>query len=119
VQNFPHYRALTYEYADLLLNNREAKDAVKLLDDQINSHPMDTRLYDLEARAYHQLSEPLEEHRAEAYSYAWQGNLPAAMMQLQIAKRSGGSFYQLSIIESDIRDLGAMLADQEKGKKRK
>jgi beta-barrel assembly-enhancing protease len=119
VQNFPQCRALIYEYADLLLNDKQAGTAVKLLDDQITSHPMDTTLYDLEARAYNQLHNPLEQHRAQAYSFAWQGNLRAAMLQLEIAKRSGGSFYQLSIVESDMHDLRAMLEDQQKGKKTK
>ena len=114
VQNFPQCRALIYEYVDLLLNNKQAETAVKLLDDQVIIHPMDTTLYDLQARTYHQLNNPLEQHRAQAYSFAWQGDLPAAMLQLDLAKRSGGSFYQLSIIESDIRDLKAMQAEQTK-----
>ncbi len=114
VQNFPQCRALIYEYVDLLLNNKQAETAVKLLDDQVVIHPMDTTLYDLQARTYHQLNNPLEQHRAQAYSFAWQGDLPAAMLQLDLAKRSGGNFYQLSIIESDIRDLKAMQAEQTK-----
>ena len=50
----------------------------------------------------------LEQHQAQAYSYAWQGNLYAAMEQLEMAKQAGGSFYQLSTIESDLRELRAM-----------
>ena len=116
VQNFPQYRALIYEYVDLLLNNNQADAAIKLLTDQVTLHPMDTTLYDLEARAYHQMHNPLEQHRAQAYSLAWQGNLPDAIMQLEIAKREGGSFYQLSIIESDLRELHEMQDEQTKKK---
>ncbi len=116
VQNFPQYRALIYEYVDLLLNNNQADAAIKLLTDQVTLHPMDTTLYDLEARAYHQMHNPLEQHRAQAYSLAWQGNLPDAIMQLEIAKREGGSFYQLSIIESDLRELHGMQDEQTKKK---
>ena len=116
VQNFPQYRALIYEYVDLLLNNNQADAAIKLLTDQVTLHPMDTTLYDLEARAYHQMHNPLEQHRAQAYSLAWQGNLPDAIMQLEIAKREGGSFYQLSIIESDLRELHGMQEEQTKKK---
>ncbi len=118
VQNFPNYRALIYEYVDLLLNDKQPDAAVKLLTEQVTLHPMDTTLYDLEARAYHQMHNPLEQHRAQAYSMAWQGNLPDAIMQLEIAKREGGSFYQLSIIESDLRDLRSMQDDQAKKKKK-
>ena len=51
----------------------------------------------------------LEQHQAQAYSYAWQGNLYAAIEQLEMAKQAGGSFYQLSAIESDLRELRGML----------
>ena len=78
--------------------------------------PTDTTLYDLEARAYHQMHNSLEQHRAQAYSLAWQGNLPDAIIQLEIAKREGGSFYQLSIIESDLRELHEMQDEQTKKK---
>lgn len=105
VQNFPQHRALTYDYADLLLQDNQAETALKLLSEQVSLHPTDTRLYDLQARAYAMQGKALEEHQALAYSYAWQGNLYAAMEQLEMAKQAGGSFYQLSSIESDLREL--------------
>jgi predicted Zn-dependent protease len=55
------------------------------------------------------LGKTLEQHQAQAYSYAWQGNLRAAMEQLEMAKQAGGSFYQLSTIESDLRELRELL----------
>jgi predicted Zn-dependent protease len=105
VLNFPQHRALTYDYADLLLQDNQAETALKLLSEQVGLHPTDTRLYDLQARAYAMQGKALEEHQALAYSYAWQGNLYAAMEQLEMAKQAGGSFYQLSSIESDLREL--------------
>ena len=105
VLNFPQHRALTYDYADLLLQDNQAETALKLLSEQVGLHPTDTRLYDLQARAYAIQGKALEEHQALAYSYAWQGNLYAAMEQLEMAKQAGGSFYQLSSIESDLREL--------------
>jgi predicted Zn-dependent protease len=114
VKNHPQYRALIYDYVDLLLNNQQADVAVKLLTEQVTLHPTDTTLYDLQARSYNQLHKPLEQHQAQAYSFAWKGNLHAAIGQLELAKRSGGSFYQLSIIESDLRELRGMLDVQPK-----
>lgn len=108
VQNFPQHRALIYDYADLLLNSHQAEIAVKLLTEQITRHPSDTRLYNLQARSYAQLGKRLEQHQAQAYSYAWQGNLFAAIEQLELAKQAGGSFYQMSTIESDLRELREM-----------
>lgn len=109
VQNFPQHRALIYDYADLLLQNNQPEIAVRLLAEQIGRHPSDTTLYDLQARAYAMQGKALEQHQAQAYSYAWQGNLYAAMEQLELAKQAGGSFYQLSTIESDLRELRDML----------
>jgi len=105
VQNFPQHRALIYDYAELLLQDKQAAIAVKLLSEQLAGHPSDTRLYDLQARAYAMQGKAIEQHQAQAYSYAWQGNLYAAIEQLELAKQAGGSFYQLSTIESDLREL--------------
>ena len=109
VQNFPQHRALIYDYAELLLQNNQPEITVKLLAEQITRHPSDTTLYDLQARAYAMQGKTLEQHQAQAYSYAWQGNLYAAMEQLELAKQAGGSFYQLSTIESDLRELRELL----------
>jgi len=105
VQNFPQHRALIYEYADLLLQNNQAENAAKLLTEQLVRHPSDTKLYDLQAKAYAMQNKRLEQHLAQAYSFAWQGNLYAAIEQLELAKQAGGNFYQLSTIESDLREL--------------
>jgi predicted Zn-dependent protease len=109
VQRFPQYRALIYDYVDLLLQSNQAEVAIKLLSEQVTRHPTDIRLYDLQARSYNQLRMPFEQHQAQAYGYAWQGNLLAAIEQLQLAKRYGGNFYQLSTIETDLRELREML----------
>ncbi len=109
VQTFPQHRALVYDYIDLLLNSNQAETAVKLLAEQVTRHPRDTTLYDLQARSYAILGKRFEQHQAQAYSYAWQGNLHAAIEQLELAKQAGGSFYQLSMIESDLRELREVL----------
>lgn len=107
-QNFPQHRALIYDYVDLLLQSNQAEAATKLLTEQITRHPSDTRLYDLQARSYAMQGKRFEQHRAQAYSYTWQGNLYAAIEQLELAKQAGGNFYQLSTIESDLRELREM-----------
>jgi predicted Zn-dependent protease len=109
IQNFPQHRALIYDYTDLLLQDNQPETAVKLLTEQVTHHPSDTTLYDLQARAYAMQGKSLEQHQAQAYSYAWQGNLNAAIEQLRLAKQAGGSFYQLSSIESDLNELRQML----------
>lgn len=109
VRNFPQHRALIYDYAELLLQNKKSEIAIKLLSEQLVRHPSDTRLYDLQAHGYALQEKRLEQHQAQAYSYLWQGNLYAALEQLELAKKAGGNFYQLSAIESDLRELREML----------
>jgi len=109
VQNFPQHRALIYDYAELLLQNRQTETAVKMLAEQLTRHPSDIRLHDLQAHAYAIQGKLLEQHQAQAYSYAWQGKLYAAIEQLEMAKQAGGSFYQLSVIESELRELREFL----------
>ena len=114
VQDFPQHRALIYDYADMLLQNKQADVAVKLLSEQIVRHPSDIQLYELQAHSYALLQQPLQQHQAQAYSYAWQGNIHSAIEQLELAKQAGGSFYELSTIESDLRELREMLDAQVK-----
>ena len=114
VQNFPQHRALIYDYVDLLLQSNQAQAAVKLLTEQLVRHPSDTKLYNLQAHGYAIQGKFLEQHQAQAYSYAWQGNLLAAIEQLELAKKAGGDFYQLSIVESDLRELKEMVEAQGK-----
>lgn len=114
LQEFPQHRALLADYVDLLLKTNQAQIAVGLLTEQVRLHPADVMLYDLQVRCYSQLRMPFELHQAEAYSLAWQGNLQDATKQLELAKRSGGNFYQLSIIESDLHELRDMQTGNQK-----
>ena len=100
---------MVYDYIDLLLQAHQAAPALKLLSEQLTRHPSDTTLYEQQSRAYALEGKIVEQHQAQAYSYAWQGNLYGAIEQLELAKQAGGSFYQLSAIESDLRELREML----------
>jgi beta-barrel assembly-enhancing protease len=113
-QAYPQHRALAYDYADLLIDERRYGDALKQLDDRINDYPNDAQLYELQARTYAALGKPQEEHHAQAYVYFLHGNLRGAIEQLQLAKQSGSDYYQLSIIESELKQFREMAAEQKK-----
>ncbi|MFZ2300585.1 MAG: M48 family metalloprotease [Gallionella sp.] len=104
-QNFPDHRTLIYEYVDLLLQSNQGGTAVKLLTEQLTRHPRDVTLYNLQAHAYAIQGKRFEQHKAQAYAYAWQGNILGAIEQLELAKQAGGSFHQISAIDSDLREL--------------
>lgn len=102
----PRYRALVFDYAAALLQNRQSAEALAFVTDQLQIYPNDPHLYQLEARAYAALGKRLQQHRAQAESYALLGNLPAAIDQLQLGLKAGdGDFYQLSSAEARLREL--------------
>ncbi|MBC7943679.1 MAG: M48 family metallopeptidase [Burkholderiales bacterium] len=115
LKSHPGYRALVYDYAELLLQARRGQEALALINDQLQIHPSDSQLYLLQARSYAALDKKLLQHKAQAEAYVRLGTLPAAIEQLQIALRSGdGDFYQLSSVEARLRELRAV--DQENRK---
>ena len=103
---YPGYRALTYDYADTLLRNRQPDIALKVVEERLQVHTDDYKLYLLQARAYAALNKRLAQHRAQGEAYARMGNIPGAVEQMQIALKSGdGDFYQLSSTEARLKEL--------------
>jgi predicted Zn-dependent protease len=102
----PQYRALALDYAATLLKNRQPAEALKFVNDQLQTHPTDSHLYQLQAQAYAALGQKLQQHRAQSESYVLLGNLPAVIDQLQLGLKAGdGDFYQLSSAEARLREL--------------
>ena len=57
----------------------------------------------------------LKQHEHQGEYYAWAGNLPLAIDQLELAAKAGdGDFYQMSVVESRLRKLRAEQADLKK-----
>jgi predicted Zn-dependent protease len=111
----PRYRALIFDYAAALLQNRQAADALKFVNDQLQVYPNDPRLFELQARSYAALGKKLQQHRAQSESYALVGNVSAAIDQLQLGLKAGdGDFYQLSSAEARLRELRATEAEQKR-----
>lgn len=113
-QNFPQHRALVYDYAEWLLKAGHYPQALDLLTERIAAFPNDPRLYDYQARSYAALERPMELHRALAYAHVLRGQLYPAIEQLELAKRSGNDFYQLSAIDSDLKELHEIADAQKK-----
>jgi predicted Zn-dependent protease len=112
---YPRKMQLVYDYPDALLKDNQASKAVAFLSDQLQRFPSDGPLHQLAARAYAALGKQLLEHQHQAEFYAWQGNLKAAVVQLELALKAGdGDFYQISVAESRLRAVRQELADQEK-----
>jgi len=106
LRSFPNHRALVYGYAEALLQNRHGNDALKLVGNRLRRFPNDSRLYELQAQGYAMQGKMLLSHQAQAEAYTRQGNLVAAIEQLQLGLKTGdGDFYQLSIAEARLKAL--------------
>lgn len=116
---FPQNQALLYGHIDSLLANKNPQEALRIASNEVQTYPQDTRLHELRAKSYSALGKRLAQHRAQAEVYVLQGQLPAAIEQLQIAQRAGdGDFYELSAVDSRLRELKARQLEEAKEKKR-
>ena len=105
-KRYSSHRALLYGYAESLLQAKHSTEALQLIKDQLRVFPNDAHLYDLQAQGYAAQGKNLLQHQSLAEANFRRGNLAAAIEQLQIAqKNNDGDFYQLSIIESRMKEL--------------
>ncbi|MCC7484483.1 MAG: M48 family metallopeptidase [Burkholderiales bacterium] len=106
LKTYPNYRALLYDYADALVEGRDPRAALALVEARLPPTGGDERLYRLQARSYAALGRPLAQHRAQAEAYARLGAYGAAVEQLRIGLKTGdGDFYELSGAEARLREL--------------
>ncbi len=111
-ERFPQHRALVYDYANILLQQGQYNEALKLLNAQLQTRGNDARLYELQARTFAALGRAQEEHHALAYNYILHGNLRGAIEQLELARQSGNDYYELSTIESELKQFREIAAAQ-------
>jgi len=105
-KRWPNYRPLVYNYADAMIKAGQPDEAIKLMTELITLYPDDYHLYQLQSRGFAQQGKDFLRHYAQAEAYAHQGNLTAAIEQLQIAlKTHDGDFYQMSIAEARLKQL--------------
>ena len=112
---FPQERAITYGLVTSLLEARLPQEAIKVTEDDLLSHPSDARMHALQAKTYALLGKRLQQHRAQAEAYALQGQVPAAVDQLELAQKAGdGNFYEQSQVDSRLREMKKRMADEAK-----
>jgi predicted Zn-dependent protease len=110
---YPRSRALLYAHAAMLQDAGENARAAEELADAVRSYPRDIRLRSLQAKSYANLGKRFLQHQAQAEVYALQGGLPAAIEQLELARRSGdGDFYQQSVVDARLKELRAQHAQE-------
>ena len=112
---YPAKMQLVYDYPEALLKNKQPAKAAAFVSEQLQHYPSDGALHLLAAKSYAALGKQLLAHQHQGEYYAWQGNLPAAVTQFELALKSGdGDFYQSSVAESRLRQVRQELNDQKK-----
>lgn len=112
---YPQDRAVTYALVETLIDDGRADEALKLTHADLGTYVSDARMYGLQAKAYAVLNKRLMQHRSLAESYRLQGQLPAAVEQLELAQKSpDGDFYERSQVDARLREMKALLAEEMK-----
>jgi predicted Zn-dependent protease len=115
VNRYPNKMQLVYDYPDALLKAGRDAEAARFVEQQLSRFPADGPLQLIAARAYAAQNKQMQAHQHQGEYYAWQGNLKAAVDQLEIASKAGdGNFYEASVVDSRLRALRREAADQDK-----
>jgi len=114
IKRYPNHRALIFDYASVLLNQHHYAEALDLLDKEVARDGNNAKLYELQARAYTALGRHQEAHHVLAYFQILHGNLRGAIEQLELAKLAGNNYYQLSTIETELKQYREILDAQRK-----
>lgn len=110
---FPLSRSIARQYVDSLIASGRHDDAVTYLRDQAQLYRSDAKLQDQLARAYAAQGKQALQHLALAESYAIQGSIPAAIEQLNIARRaSDASYYDQAVIDAREREFKKRYAEE-------
>lgn len=103
---YPGSRVLVRGYANALIQANQARKALEVIDRYSRLNSLDAPLYKLRANAFQQAGNESESHIALSEYYYLNGELGAAIHQLELAsKRSGDDFYRNSRIEARLKTL--------------
>jgi predicted Zn-dependent protease len=109
---YPLSRLTTINYVELLQKSEQHEQAVAFLRDQLSLSRSDPRLYELLARSYERLGRRTLQHQATAEFYLLLGAGPAAIDQLERARRAAdGDFYTMSEVDARLRQLNQQLRE--------
>jgi predicted Zn-dependent protease len=117
-QKFPLSRMLARQYADAMIASGKLDQAASFLREQVQQYREEPKLYDQLAKAYAAQGKIALQHMALAESYVLSGALPAAVDQLDLARKAKDvSFYDQAVIDARERDLQRRQKDEKQEKK--
>lgn len=117
-QKFPLSRMLARQYADAMIAAGKLDQAASFLREQVQQYREEPKLYNQLAKAYAAQGKIALQHMALAESYVLNGALPAAVDQLNIARKAQDvSFYDQAVIDARERELQQRQKDEKQEKK--
>jgi len=119
-QKFPLSRALARQYAETMIAAGKLDQAAQFLRDQVQQYREEPKLYDQLAKTYAAQGKIALQHMALAESYVLSGATPAAVDQLNMARKAKDvSFYDQAVIDARERELQEKQKEDKKDKKDK
>jgi predicted Zn-dependent protease len=116
----PQDRAIAYALVENLLADRRADEALKIIDADVQIYTTDARMRGLQAKAYAFTGKKLRQHWAQGEAYALQGQLLAAIEQLQLAQKApDGDYYERSQVDARLREIKARQVEEAKEAKKR
>lgn len=110
---FPNHRSLIYGYSEHFLATNQPDKAIKLVQDKQALYPNDAYFYELLAKAYTVKNKNLLRFQAQGEAYYRKYNLAKAIEQMEFAvKAKDGNFYEHSIVETRLKELRRMQANE-------
>lgn len=117
-QRYPLSRSIARQYADALIAAGKLEEAAVFLREQVQQYREEPKLYDQLAKTYAAQGKIALQHMALAESYVLTGAVPAAVDQLNFARKAKDvSFYDQAVIDARERELQARQKEEKKEKK--
>jgi len=117
-QRYPLSRSLAHQYAEALILNNKFDDAARFLREQSQQYREEAKLHDLLAKTYAKQGKIALQHMSLAESYVLAGALPAAVAQLDLARKASDvSFYDQAVIDARERELQARQKQEKEDEK--
>ncbi|MCU6434548.1 M48 family metalloprotease [Undibacterium sp. Jales W-56] len=105
MQQLPLSRGIVYQYVDALLAAQRNEDAARFLRDQVQLYRQEPKLQNQLGKVYELQGKQALQHIALAEAYALNGALPAALQQLDIARRApDAQYYEQAVIDAKERE---------------
>lgn len=113
-KRFAASQSLRYALADAQIIAGHPAEAAAGVRQLLQVRADDVRLWQLLSRANAGLGKRTAQHRAQAEVYALQGSYPAALDQLELARKAGDAdFYELSAVDARLREVKERVREEQ------